>query len=132
MYTHIYVNSYLQKFSHAKKIMACHDKYWCLKFKTHKKLWCHKKSWIVMKICDNLSNDMTFHHIENWIVKMIDADGKKIINLDEWKRSTYKVRCWFFFKQYFANPTFISHKSWFLARKVLLNILPMLINTSYW
>jgi len=34
--------------------MACHDKYWCHKFKTHKNLWRHKKSWIAMKICDTL------------------------------------------------------------------------------
>jgi hypothetical protein len=43
--------------------MACHDKYWCHKFKTHKKLWCHKKSWIAMKIWDTLlPNGMPYHH----------------------------------------------------------------------
>jgi hypothetical protein len=43
--------------------MACHDKYWCHKFKTHKNLWCDKKSWIAMKICDTLlPNGMPCHH----------------------------------------------------------------------
>jgi hypothetical protein len=29
----------------------------------HKNLWCHKKSWIVMKNCDTLlSNGMPCHH----------------------------------------------------------------------
>jgi hypothetical protein len=33
----------------------------------HKNLWCHKKSWIAMKICDTLlSNCMPcHHHMEN-------------------------------------------------------------------
>jgi hypothetical protein len=43
--------------------MACHDKYWCHKFKTHKNLKCHKKSWIAIKICDTLlPNGMPCHH----------------------------------------------------------------------
>jgi len=43
--------------------MACHDKYWCRKFETHKNLWCHKKLWIAMKICDILlPNGMPCHH----------------------------------------------------------------------
>jgi hypothetical protein len=30
---------------------------------TSKTLWCHKKSWIAMKICDTLlPNDLTCHH----------------------------------------------------------------------
>ncbi len=32
-------------------------------FMTSKTLWCHKKSWIAMKICDTLlPNDLTCHH----------------------------------------------------------------------
>jgi hypothetical protein len=43
--------------------MAYNDKYWCHKFKTHKNLWCDKKSWIAMKICDTLlPNGMPCHH----------------------------------------------------------------------
>jgi len=46
-----------------QKIMACHDKYWWHKFNTHKNLWCHKKSWNAMKICDTLlPNGMPCHH----------------------------------------------------------------------
>jgi hypothetical protein len=50
--------------------MACHDKYWCDKFKTHKTLWCHQKSWITMKICDTLlPNGMPcHHHMEDQVV----------------------------------------------------------------
>jgi hypothetical protein len=32
----------IQKSHGTQKIMVCHDKYWCHKFKTHKNLWCHK------------------------------------------------------------------------------------------
>jgi hypothetical protein len=43
--------------------MACHDKYWCYKFKTYKNIWSHKKSWIAIKICDTLlPNGMPYHH----------------------------------------------------------------------
>jgi hypothetical protein len=37
---------------------------------THTNLWCHKKSWIAMKLCDPLlSNDMPYyHHMEDQIV----------------------------------------------------------------
>jgi len=60
---HMHVNSSLQKPHGTQKIMACCDKYWCHKFKTHKNLWCHKKSWIAMKICDTLlPNNMPCHH----------------------------------------------------------------------
>jgi hypothetical protein len=50
--------------------MACLDKYWVHRFKTHKKLWCHKKSWIAMKICDTLlPNGMScHHHMEDQVV----------------------------------------------------------------
>jgi hypothetical protein len=43
----------------------------------HKKLWSHKKSWIVMKICDNLlPNGMPcHHHIEYQVV--INCKGQK-------------------------------------------------------
>jgi hypothetical protein len=51
---------------HTKNKMASHDKYWGHKFKTHKNLWCHKKSWIAMKFCDILlPND---HHMEDQVV----------------------------------------------------------------
>ncbi len=52
------------------KIIACHDKYWCHKFKTHKNLWCQKKLWIVMKIYDTLlPNGMQCHHnMEDWVI----------------------------------------------------------------
>jgi hypothetical protein len=49
--------------------MACHEKYWCHKFKTHKNLWYHKKSWIAMKICYTLlPNGMPYHrHMKDQI-----------------------------------------------------------------
>jgi hypothetical protein len=52
-----------------QKIMVGHDKYWCHKFKTHKNLRCHKKSWIAIKICDNLlPNGMPcHHHMEDYV-----------------------------------------------------------------
>jgi hypothetical protein len=48
----------------AHNIMACHDKYWCHKFKTQ------KKSWIAMKVCDILlPNGMPcHHHMENQVI----------------------------------------------------------------
>jgi hypothetical protein len=47
----------------------------------HKKLWSHKKSWIVMKICDNLlPNGMPcHHHIEYQVV--INCKGQKYFKL---------------------------------------------------
>jgi hypothetical protein len=65
----MHVNLWLQKPQGTHNIMACHDKYWCCNFKTHKNLWCHKKSWIAMKICNTLfPNGMSYHHhMENWI-----------------------------------------------------------------
>jgi hypothetical protein len=43
--------------------MACHDKYWCHKFKTQKTYGVTKKSWIAMKVCDTLlPNGMACHH----------------------------------------------------------------------
>jgi hypothetical protein len=63
-----------------KKVMACHDKYWCHKLKTHKNLWCHKKSWIAMKICDMLPNGMPcHHHMEKRIV--INCKGQQYFQL---------------------------------------------------
>jgi hypothetical protein len=61
--------------------MACHNKYKCHKFKTHKNLWCHKKSWITMKICDTLlPNGMAcHHHMEDWIT--INPKGEKYFQL---------------------------------------------------
>jgi hypothetical protein len=41
------MNSWLQKPHGTQTIMACHDKYWCRKFKTHKNLaivWGNNKS----------------------------------------------------------------------------------------
>jgi hypothetical protein len=66
----MHVNSWFQKPHGTKKIMVCYDKYWCHKFKTHKNLWCHKKSWIVMKICDTLlPNGMPcHHHMQDWVI----------------------------------------------------------------
>jgi hypothetical protein len=60
--------------------MACHDKYWCHKFKKDKNLWCHKKSWIAMKICDALlPNGMPcHHHMED---RVINCKGKKYFQL---------------------------------------------------
>jgi len=54
----------------AQKIMACHDKYWCHKFKTHKNLRRDKKSWTAIKICDTLlPNGMPcHHHMEDQII----------------------------------------------------------------
>jgi len=60
-----------------KRIMACHDKYWSHKFKTHKNLLCHKISWIVMKNYDTLlPNGMPcHHHMENRV--FINCKGQK-------------------------------------------------------
>jgi hypothetical protein len=65
---------------HTKK-MACHDKYWCHKFNTHKNLWCHKKLWIAMKICDTLLlNGMPCHHdMEDQVV--INRKGQQYFQL---------------------------------------------------
>jgi hypothetical protein len=54
----------------AQKKMACHEKYWCHKFKTHKNLWCLKKSWIAREMCDILlPDDMPcHHHMEDQII----------------------------------------------------------------
>jgi len=51
-------------------IMACHDKYWCHKFKTLKNLWLHKKSWITIKIYDTLlpNGNACHHHMEDQVV----------------------------------------------------------------
>jgi len=48
---------------------------------THKNLWCHKKSWIAMKLCDTLlSNDMPYyHHMEDRIV--INSKGQQYFQL---------------------------------------------------
>ncbi len=42
----------------------------------HKNLWCHKRSWIAMKICDTLlQNDMSgHHHMEDRVV--INSKGQ--------------------------------------------------------
>jgi hypothetical protein len=55
--------------------MACHDKYWCHKFKTQK-FMVSQKSWMAMNICDALlPNGMPrHHHMENRIV--INRKGK--------------------------------------------------------
>jgi hypothetical protein len=48
----------------------------------HKNLWCHKKSWIVMKICDTLlPNGMPCHHrhIEDQVV--INRKGQQYFQL---------------------------------------------------
>jgi hypothetical protein len=72
------VNSWFQKLYGTQRIMASHDKYCC--HKTHKKLWCHKKSWIAVKICDTLlPNGMPcHHHMEEQIV--INHKGQHIFN----------------------------------------------------
>ncbi len=72
----MHVNSQLQKPHGTQKNMACHDKYWCHKFKTYKNLWCHKKSWIALKICDTLCpNSMPCHqHMEDQV--NINRKGK--------------------------------------------------------
>jgi hypothetical protein len=46
-----------------------------------KKLWCHKKSWITMKFCDNLlPNSMPcHHHIENQVI--INHKGQQYFKL---------------------------------------------------
>jgi len=61
--------------------MVCHDKYLCYKFKTHKSLWCHKKSWIAMKICDTLllNNTPCYHHIDNRVI--INHKGQQYFQL---------------------------------------------------
>jgi hypothetical protein len=64
-----------------QKTMACDDKYWCQKFKIHKNLWCHKKSWIAMKICDTLlPYGMPYHHhMEDQVV--INHQGQQYFQL---------------------------------------------------
>jgi len=51
------------------------------KCKKHKNLWYHGKSWITMKICDNLlANNMPcHHHMENLIV--INCKGQQYFQL---------------------------------------------------
>jgi hypothetical protein len=53
-----------------QKITTCNDKYWC-----------HKKSWIVMKICDALlSNGMPHHHrMEDQVI--INHKGQQYFQL---------------------------------------------------
>ncbi len=66
----MHVNS---KTSWHKKKMACHDKYWCHKFKTCQNLWCHKNSWIAMKICETL--------LPNGVIKsLLIAKDKNVFN----------------------------------------------------
>ncbi len=66
----MHVNSSFQKLHGTQKIIACHDKYWCHVNSRHKNLWCHKKTWIAMKICDTLlPNGMSCdHHMEYQVV----------------------------------------------------------------
>jgi hypothetical protein len=60
--------------------MACHDKYWCHKFKTRNRLWCHKKSWIAIKFCDMLPNGMPcHHHMEDQVI--INRKGQQYFQL---------------------------------------------------
>ncbi len=59
----MHVNSWFKNLHGTQRIMACHDKCWCHKFKTHKNLWCHKKPWIAMQVYDTLlPNGMPCHH----------------------------------------------------------------------
>jgi len=76
----MHVNSWLQKPHGTQNIIACYDKYWCHKFKTHKNLWCHKKSWIAMKIYDTLlPNDMLRpYHMEEEL--LLIAKDNNIFN----------------------------------------------------
>jgi hypothetical protein len=55
--------------------MACHDKHYCCKLKTHKSLHCHKKSWIATKICHMLLPN----HMEDRIV--INHKGQQYFQL---------------------------------------------------
>jgi hypothetical protein len=66
----MHVNSWFQNPHGTQRIMTCQDEYWCHKIKTHKNLWCHKKSWIAMKIYDTLlPNGMPcHHHMEDQII----------------------------------------------------------------
>jgi hypothetical protein len=61
--------------------MTCHDKYRCHKFKTHKKLWCHKKSWIATKIYDTLlpNGMLCHHHMKDLVV--INHKGQQYFQL---------------------------------------------------
>jgi hypothetical protein len=64
----MHVNSWFRKPYDTQNIMACHDKYWCHKFKTQK-LMVLQKSWIAMKIYDTLlSNGMPFI---TWKIKLL-------------------------------------------------------------
>jgi hypothetical protein len=48
--------------------------------KKHKSLWCHKKSWIAMKICDTLlPNGMPcHHHMED---RVVNCKGQKCFRI---------------------------------------------------
>jgi hypothetical protein len=51
-----------------------------IKFKTPKNLWCHKKSWITMKICDTLlPNNMPCHHHMEKVI--INCKGQQYFQL---------------------------------------------------
>ncbi len=95
----MHVNSWLQKPHGTQKNMACHDKYWCHKFKTHKNLWCHKKSWITMKICEPCCQ-MACHVIITWKTEslLIAKDNNifnylrnKINSSNQWHQSWCEV-----------------------------------------
>jgi len=75
------VNLGLQKTYYTQKYMACHDKYWCHKSKTHKNLWCDKKWWIYMKIYDTLlPNGMPYnYHMKNRAI--INCKGEQYSQL---------------------------------------------------
>ncbi len=81
VHTHMHVDLWLQKPHGIQNIMACHEKYWGHKFKTHENLWCHKKSSIAMKICDTLlPNGMPcHHHMEDKVV--INDKGQQHFHL---------------------------------------------------
>jgi hypothetical protein len=76
----MHVNSWFQKSHGTQKIMACHDKYWCHKFKTHKLMVsqkimdCHENLWHLVTKQHAMSS-----HMENKIV--INCKGQQYYQL---------------------------------------------------
>jgi hypothetical protein len=87
----MHVNSWFQKFHGTQKIMACHDKYWCHKFKTQK-FMVSQKITDCHEICDTLlPNSMScHHHMKNLVI--IDCKGQQYFQLaNKWHESWCEV-----------------------------------------
>jgi hypothetical protein len=78
----MHMNSWFQKLHSTQKTMACHDKYWCHQFKTHKLMVSQK----IMDYHENLRHLVAkwyvmscHHHMENQVV--INCNGQQYFQL---------------------------------------------------